>query len=266
MADTDRTDAARAQKAAGLSLLAGPVLYRPDTKEELRIDRAEMLRYLGHAGQKVDGELSERIEGIAREIEQTVDPHGVIQAFPVDATGVDEAGMPCIRLTGTTIELRGRDIFRHLKDASACAVVACTLGMGTERRLRLLSGQRPLDAALYDAAASAYVEAAVDAMEHIVRREAAAAGRTCTWRFSCGYGDCPLAAQDAIVASLNAGRLIGLTTTPTHLLLPSKSVTALIGIIDGKDAAERSGERPSCAICRLRGNCAFRAHGTTCYA
>ena len=61
MAGTDRTDAARTQKASDLSLLAGPVLYRPYTKEELRIDRAEMLRYLGHAGQKVDGELSERI-------------------------------------------------------------------------------------------------------------------------------------------------------------------------------------------------------------
>ncbi len=60
-------------------------------------------------------------------------------------------------------------------------------------------------------------------------------GSAGNWRFSPGYGDCPLSAQRSIVNSvLNATRLIGLTVTPTSLLIPTKSVTAVIGLFDGE--------------------------------
>ena len=219
-----------------------PVLYRPEAGARPRIDRAEMLRYLGYAGQTIEPDLARRIELVA---EQT------------------ERDLPCIRLAGTAARLTGRDIFRYLRAARRCAVLACTLGMESERRLRTLAGQSPLESALFDAACSAYVEAAVDRMDAEVGRAAAEAGLARNRRFSCGYGDCPIEAQDGIVAALNAGRLLGLTVTPTHLLLPTKSVTALIGLFEGEPAD--AGERPGCGGCRLRGSCAFRARGTVCY-
>ena len=243
--------------------LASPTLYRPAADTCPRIDRGEVLRYLGYAGQKVGTELEERIERTVRDLEHDIAPRGIWQAFPVDAHALDEAGDPCIRLVGTTVELRGRDIFRHLKDATCCVLLACTLGMESERRLHALSGQSPLDATVLDAAASAYVEAAVDEVDRAVERAARAAGLSRNARFSCGYGDCPIEAQDAIVAALDATRRIGLTVTPTHLLLPSKSVTAMIGLFEG--AGPETGTRPSCAICRLAGSCSFRERGTTCY-
>lgn len=243
--------------------LASPTLYRPDAGARPRIDRGEVLRYLGYAGQQVDAELEERIERTVRDLERDISPRGIWRAFPVDAHALDEAGNPCIRLAGTTVELRGRDIFRHLKDATCCALLACTLGMESERRLHALSGQSPLDATVLDAAASAYIEAAVDEVDHAVERAAGEAGLSRNERFSCGYGDCPIEVQDAIVAALDATRRIGLTVTPTHLLLPSKSVTAMIGLFEG--AAPEAGTRPSCAICRMGGACAFRERGTTCY-
>lgn len=246
-----------------LGPLADTALFRPGADGTVRIERAEMLRYLGYSGQRYDEELDGRIEHAAAELERDIAPRGVRRAFPVDAGGCDADGNPCIRLTGTTVELRGRDIFRHLKDACACAVIACTLGMESERRLRTLSGQHPLDALLLDAAASAYVESAVRTMEDEVRRDAKACGLTCNWRFSCGYGDCPLEVQDALVSCLNARRLIGLTTTPGHLLVPSKSVTALIGLFQG--APHAADERPTCGTCRLRGSCSFRERNTTCH-
>lgn len=243
--------------------LASPIIYRPQTGDRPAIDRAEMLRYLGHAGQAVDDDLAARIESAAGTLERDIAPRGVWQVFPVDTSGRDADGEPCIRLAGTTVTLRGRDIFRHLKDARLCALIACTLGMESERRLRTLSGQHPLDAALLDAACSAYIEAAVGAMDAQVGSAAAEAGLARNWRFSCGYGDCPLDAQDAIVTAIDATRRIGLTVTPSQLLLPSKSVTAMIGLFDGEVGAADA--RPSCANCRLAGSCAFRARRTTCY-
>lgn len=243
--------------------LAAPALYRPGADEHPLLNRDEMLRYLGYRGQEIEPELAVRIDAVIAEVERGIAPRGVRQVFAVDASRLDAHDEPCIRLAGTTVELHGRDIYRHLKDARCCALLACTLGMKSERQLRLLGSQKPLESAVFDAACSAYVEAAVEQMDAAVKRDATAQGLTGNWRFSCGYGDCPLDAQPAIVAALNATRLIGLTVTPTDLLLPSKSVTAMIGLFDGP--VHDADSRPTCATCRMRETCRFRARGTTCY-
>ena len=90
------------------------------------VDRAEMLRYLGYGGQQIEPELSRRIELVVERLELDIEPRGVRRVFAVDATGVDEQSEPCIRLVGTNVELRGRDIYRHLKDARFAALMACT--------------------------------------------------------------------------------------------------------------------------------------------
>ncbi len=244
--------------------LASPVLWRVDPADRPRVDRAEMLRYLGWNGQEIEPDLDRRIECVVERLELDVEPRGVRRVFAVDADGTDEDGAPCIRLRGTEVELRGRDIYRHLKDARLCAVIACTLGMGAERRLRTTGSQHPLEGAVLDAACSAYVESAVGQMDAQVKRDAEKFGLTGNWRFSPGYGDCPLTAQRPIVAALNATRLIGLTVTPTNLLMPTKSVTAVIGLFDGE--VHDADTRPTCKICRQREHCRFRAAGTTCYS
>lgn len=171
---------------------------------------------------------------------------------------------PCIRLVGTNVELRGRDIYRHLKDARFAALMACTLGMDAERRLRTTGAQQPLEGAVLDAACSAYVEAAVEQMDQQAKAAAAAHGSPATGALAPATATARLSAQRSIVDALNATRLIGLTVTPTSLLMPTKSVTAVIGLFDGKVHDAQS--RPTCNICRMREHCRFRAAHTTCYS
>ena len=244
--------------------LASPALYAPGPGAHPLVDRAEVLRYLGYNGQQLDDALAQRIEATIARVQRELAPRGVRRVFAVDATGLDAAGKPCIRLAGSAVVLQGRDVYRHLKDASFCVLMACTLGAESERMLRMLSSQHPTEAVVFDAACSAYAEAAVRAMDAQARQAAAACNLRSNWRFSCGYGDCPLSAQGPILAALDATRRIGLTVTQTDLLLPSKSVTALIGLFEG-DAVGAADARPTCGICRVRSGCAFRAHGTTCY-
>ena len=189
--------------------LASPALYRIDAAHHPRVDRAEMLRYLGYGGQQIEPELSRRIELVVERLELDIEPRG-------------------------------------------------------ERRLRTTGAQHPLEGAVLDAACSAYVEAAVEQMDQQVKTDAATHGLAGNWRFSPGYGDCPLSAQRSIVNALNATRLIGLTVTPTSLLMPTKSVTAVIGLFDGEVHDAQS--RPTCNICRMREHCRFRAAHTTCYS
>ena len=74
--------------------LASPALYRIDTAHHPRVDRAEMLRYLGYGGQQIEPELSRRIELVVERLELDIEPRGVRCVFAVDATGVDEQGEP----------------------------------------------------------------------------------------------------------------------------------------------------------------------------
>ncbi len=242
--------------------LSAPRPFALEAGTHLAIDRNEALRYLGYTGQDVDPALQARIAHVIDEVERNASPRGIRAVFPIDATSLDGNGNPCIRLVGTTVELRGRDIYRHLKDASWCALFACTLGMDNERRLRMLGGQQPLEGAVFDAASSAAIEAAAEQMDRLVRSDAQALGLSCNWRFSCGYGDCPLSTQGGILAALDATRRCGITVTSTDLLLPSKSVTAMMGIFEGRPRAADAPAR--CSICRMRGSCALRSRGITC--
>ena len=261
-------DAPAHEGAAGALPLGTPRPWSPP-EGALHVPRAEMLRYLGHTGQEIEDGLAARIDAAAENAERMSAPRGVRATFAVDASGTDAAGNPCIRLTGTTVELTGRDIYRHLKDAEAAVVLAVTLGMESERRLRLLGTLQPLDAALFDAACSALVEEAAEALDRAAKQDAARFGLAGNWRFSCGYGDLPLEAQGSLLDALDARRALGITLTPSNLMIPAKSVTAVFvlfradalggGPVPAADAVR------SCRGCARAGGCAFRARGTRCY-
>ena len=49
-------------------------------------------------------------------------------------------------------------------------------------------------------------------------------------RFSPGYGDFPLNVQEDILSALEAGKRIGIKLTDSLLMVPTKSVTAVMGV------------------------------------
>ena len=81
-----------------------------------------------------------------------------------------------------------------------------------------------------------------------------------TDRFSPGYGDLPLDLQPALCAALDTPRRLGLYVTPSLLLNPVKSVTAVIGLSERPQPARVRG----CAYCQMREHCPYRKGGTHC--
>ncbi len=113
-------------------------------------------------------------------------------------------------------------------------------------------------AVVYDAMASTAVEDLLDKIElEIAEREK---GRYMTWRFSPGYGDLPIDCQGEFLEALDADRRVGVRLTPGMLLVPTKSVTAIIGLSD----APTEKKTGSCATCNMRETCAFRKTGERC--
>ena len=217
--------------------------------------RAEVLRYLGYHGQEITPELEERInEEIAR-CKETSRPASVTASF-----AVRDVGERLVTLEGCAVQLEGRDIARHLHDASEVVLVAATLGAGVDRELRRLSLTDPLGQVVFDAAATACIERAVDEVEASIRADAAERGLYCSWRFSPGYGDLPLDVQPSLLAALNATRRLGITLTPSNLMVPTKSVTAIIGL----HATPQPGLASSCSVCSLAEFCSLRARGIAC--
>ena len=223
--------------------------------------RAEVLRYLGHRGQELAPELAARIDEACVRCLEVARPRACLRAFDVAVHPVDADGAPAIALEGSALRLEGKSITAHLEGAVAVGVMAVTLGVGVERELRRLSLTDPLGQTLFDAAATAAVERAADATEALLVANAAERGLYTTWRYSPGYGDLPLDCQPTLLASLDATRLLGISLTPSLLMVPTKSVTAVVGYFEEPQVRAR----PGCGSCNLRDYCQIRARGITCH-
>ena len=68
------------------------------------------------------------------------------------------------------------------------------------------------------------------------------------------------ASRPSLMQLLDAQKRLGLTVTQEHILIPRKSVTAIIGLADHP---LKKGAR-GCATCRMRETCMFRKGGTHC--
>ena len=113
-------------------------------------------------------------------------------------------------------------------------------------------------AAVMDFCGSAWAESVCDEAEAEIRSRFP--GKYCTDRFSPGYGDLPLNLQADFLRVLDAGRKLGITANESFLLLPCKSVTAIVGLSDRPQGAKIRG----CAYCAMREECAYRKDGKFC--
>ena len=190
------------------------------------VKRREAWAFLGHRGQPVDDELAARLEEAAVLCERELAPRGIFRVFPVCAT---EDG---IAVTGTNLVLPGESIARHLRGCECAALMAVTLGPTSEMVLRREAAVSATGGMLADACASSLVEQAAGVLNGFVDEAAARRGCAPTWRFSPGYGDLPLGVQEPFLEALDAGRALGVTLTAANMLVPSKSITAIVGFRD----------------------------------
>lgn len=206
---------------------------------------SEVLRYLGHGGQPLTPELRERIDVMVARCEEVARPAVVRRTY---------------RMGELPLSLPGRSIAEHLASACEVTLFAATLGHGIDWELRRLAVADPVGEVLFDAAATAAIERVADREEAQIRAEAAERGLFCSWRFSPGYGDLPLDVQAPFLAVLDATRRLGITLTPSSLMVPSKSVTALVGL----HPDPQPGLAQSCSVCSLAEFCSLRSRGLRC--
>ena len=216
----------------------------------MKISIDDAVRYIG-AGAG-NPEIRDKVRRIAEELEDKIRPCYTWHVFRF------ERGEDDILLAEAGERLRGKLAWDMLADCDMAVLLACTLGASFDSMLRSREARDMAEAVILDACGSAWVEAGCDAAEKEIGLRFP--DMFLTDRFSPGYGDLPLESQDWIIGSLNASRRIGVTVRQSHMLIPTKSVTAVIGLSNRPQGAKIRG----CDVCRLRENCKYRERGIRC--
>jgi len=216
--------------------------------EDVEINREEVLRYLGHRNQKLDDKLVGTVEECVEEIKRIASPKYIFKTFLITARE------PEISLKNGLFELPGKEISRHLAGACECILMAATLGFEVDKKIRYYEKIDLAKAMILDACATAYIEEVCDRVCKDIEKDGIPQGKSLTGRFSPGYGDLPIQIQKGFLDVLDAGKRIGLTASSTNILMPRKSVTAVLGIVDESCGKVQSG----CSVCSKRNECAYK--------
>ena len=212
----------------------------------LDVDVREAYRYLGLRGRAPDAATERAVDDALRALQDEIDPKHVARRF---ALARPEDGV--LEIEGLRIESRA--LCRHLDGCGEVFLMAATLGIGPDRLIARAQAAGAMARAMaLQAAAAAMIEALCDAVNADLAAEALQRGQYLRPRFSPGYGDFPLTCQPGLFRLLDVQRRIGVTLTDSCMMIPTKSVTAVVGLCDR--AATHSDR---CAACERR-DCAFR--------
>ncbi|MBO4343323.1 MAG: Vitamin B12 dependent methionine synthase activation subunit [Clostridia bacterium] len=182
------------------------------------VDRKEVLRYAGCRdeeavfGKLLDECIAEAEEGLSLKVCYSV--------FDVKIRAeLCDFG---------AFSVKSKDLAENLKDCKRAVVFAATAGVGIDRLIAKYGSLAPSKAVMLQALGAERIEALCDAFCGDIKKEMNCETKP---RFSPGYGDLDLSSQKDIFSVLNCEKHIGLTLNDSMLMSPSKSVTAIMGII-----------------------------------
>ena len=182
------------------------------------VELPKVMQYLRMGGATPDGALAERIAALRERAGREMFPRRTWLRVRAPQRWLDESRALSLRLSGC------RDVY-----------LACgTLGAAYDAFHRRVSVRSCADALIVQAIGAAAVEKVMDSIEDDIRAELSA-GETLAARYSQGYADFPLSEQRALLGMLDASRKVGVSLTGDFLMVPSKSVSAVIGVRDMVD-------------------------------
>ena len=124
-------------------------------------------------------------------------------------------------------KVQSKDLIKNLSGYNNAIVFVATVGIEIDRLIKKYSVISPVKALLFQAIGAERIESLCNAFCEDLKGEYTKVAP----RFSCGYGDFSLDYQEEIFKVLNPKKHIGVSLLDSKLMLPTKSVTAVVGII-----------------------------------
>ena len=178
-------------------------------------------------------------------LEKDCSPKYVSRAFPVTVEGNE------VRFADVVI--KSSSLARNLVGCTQCVLFAATAGPFCDMLVKRASVTSSAYASCCQAAGAAAIEAYCDLINDKIKDEYEAKGLFARPRFSPGYGDLPLENQKDWFRLLDITRNTGIELTGSLLMVPTKSVTAIIGLSPDRLPCVRQG----CESCTMSAACTF---------
>ena len=207
------------------------------------LSERQIFRYMGMKQDADDSQLCASIKKYLPQFLNSVSGKACYMLVPVSVCeGVVDFGV---------FAVNSADLARNLHGCEKAVIFAATLGMAQELQRKRAAIVSPVKSLIFDAMGSAAIEELCDRVcNEIGLKNPSYQLRP---RFSPGYGDFFLEHQRKVVDVLDAHRKIGITLSDGMLMIPQKSVTAVVGL--SKIGCVK--RIPDCELCADL-NCEFR--------
>lgn len=182
----------------------------------LKIDYKEVLRYLGVLDHS---ECSEEIvSSFSVELKQVIRPKVAWRYFDL---AIDNGV-----ISFSDMKIKSTSLEKNLSGCCGVVLFCATLGLEVDRMIRTKFATSSANGVVLNSVATSYTESLCDLFNSKIID---LFGETRP-RFSCGYGDYSIEYQKNIIRILEAEKNIGVYCTDSFMMIPSKSVTAIIGV------------------------------------
>ncbi len=185
----------------------------------MEIDKTEVLRYMGNGKGIATEDIMSAVNAVCDMLQGSAVPQYVYRIFPIT---VSENTVK----VGDTL-FKSKRLASHLKDCNKAAILAATLGTQADTIIRRSAVLGTVNVSAAQAAGAAMIEQVADLATKAIEKES---GLKAINRFSPGYADWQLSAQRDMLNLCDAQKRIGITLTDSLMMIPTKSVTAIIGL------------------------------------
>lgn len=194
----------------------------------------EAVRYLGYGNKPVDELTLQMMRESFLELERISKPKHVYYTFELSFEDDESLNIGVLRV-------KSKKLQTNLKDCKQAILLCATLGADVDRKIRTLEVKDMAQALVFHACAAAYLEEYCDDLQMKIEIKLQQNHFGTRPRFSPGYGDFSIMHQKQILDMLDATKQVGVTLTDSYMLVPTKSVTAVIGIIELEETSNVTG-------------------------
>ena len=217
---------------------------------EVEIPVKEVQRYMGYHGiVDIAPEMQEKIDKAIEHLGTQSHPRIISKEYRIT---VSEKTVT-LHADNEDVTFESEGLVRNLTGCCGAVLLAATIGPACDMLVRRASITSAADAAVYQAAGAAAIEAFLDDYNDKLKASYEARGLFLRPRFSPGYGDLKLEHQKDWFRLLDITKQIGIELTDSLLMVPTKSVTAIIGIGIDENKSGCSG----CKGCNKHDTCEF---------
>lgn len=210
--------------------------------EKVNIDTDMALRFL-RVRREPDKETMDIFSACLSEFESAVSYRACYRYFDIEC--VDNK----VRFSDE-FELVSDDLCKNLSGCKGAFVFVATTSSMVDRLISKYSSLQVSKACIVDAIGSAAIESFCDMLCVYLRDNYKVRLKN---RYSPGYGDLSIMTQSKVLKSVDCMRKIGVTLTDNNMMVPTKTVSAIVGVYEGESCVQEH----NCDLCE-KADCQYR--------